>query len=534
MKKIIVVGAGAAGNFVSSAIKRNRPDLDVTLIYDPKTPVVGVGEALQFNASRFMSKVLGFKRDIDWIKQSRSIFRVGTKFQGWDNTDTVFYSNHTSIPSMDVLNDFKSNGINGLKPLNQYTTPGQDSMLDVWLYLKQSGYIDKLEYRTPKDLYAGHSSQSYWYSRNNRLPYNLHTGEWTHPRGMFGYCINAIRVGTAIQELIGKPAGVKELPIAIKDVVLKANGDIDYLLLDDDSHAVADLYFDCTGFAKVLCKKLPFKFKHLDDSFNDRCIVGPHRFVSDTERTSNAHIQAMDQGWHFSVPMDVRSGEGYVFNSRHTTNVESLTDEYYSKTGKRDVDFRLISWEPGYQEKAFVNNCISIGLSHGLIDAYDANAFSTALGKIEFVVDQLLDDTNLDLAWKDKFNEYADMRMEDTLLRIRFAFHLCKKETPYWENMRAVGRSLNSQDKLYELINGTSRKNIQDEKNNKFLWPRGVWISQATYYDLPVKSMIKELDVDTQMLAIDYFNQLGKKFQGASLTGIPSMDFYKMLYPLDK
>jgi hypothetical protein len=316
--------------------------------------------------------------------------------------------------------------------------------------------------------------------------------------------------------------------------VLKENGDIDYLLLDDDSHATADLYFDCTGFARVLCKKLPYKFKHLDDSFNDRCIVGPHKYTDDNERTSNAYIRAMDQGWHFSVAMDVRSGEGYVFNSRHTTNVESLKDEYYQKTGKTDVDFRLISWEPGYQEKAFVNNCITIGLSHGLVDAYDANAFSTALGKIEFVVDNLKTDTNLDCTWKEDFNEYVNMRMADTLLRIRFAFHLCKKDTPYWENMREVGRQQNSIQMLHDLINNTSRRDVVDARNKKYLWSRSVWVSQATYYDIPTEGLLTELDSDTESLAIEYFNQLGKKYREQSLTGIASKDFYKMLYPLDK
>ena len=44
--KIAIVGAGAAGYFAAAALKRNCANVDVTVIYDPDTPYIGVGESL--------------------------------------------------------------------------------------------------------------------------------------------------------------------------------------------------------------------------------------------------------------------------------------------------------------------------------------------------------------------------------------------------------------------------------------------------------------------------------------------------------
>ena len=92
--KVVIVGAGAAGYFAAAAIKRNCPGTDVTIVHDPNTPYIGVGESIAFNCRDVMRKLFGIddESSYDWMKKSNSSYKYGVAFFGFDGTETPMVS----------------------------------------------------------------------------------------------------------------------------------------------------------------------------------------------------------------------------------------------------------------------------------------------------------------------------------------------------------------------------------------------------------------------------------------------------------
>jgi hypothetical protein len=520
-KHIVVVGAGAAGYFTAAAIKRNLPEINVTVVYDPNTPTINVGEALNWSATHFMKDILGLV-DAQWVSQSRSAFKLGTHHHEWDGTEIPFFASNTWNVAPGILKYYRPGNIELLveKSARLPMTKQDYTMLDVYRHLHTKGLLDQP--------YAAYSSKSYWFAKTKQMPID-NNGDWLIDDTSYSYHINAALVGPIVHNLVGKPNGVKEIAVKIQQVVLNEQGNIDHLILNNDQKVYADLFIDCSGFARVLAKQLPFKFEHLDEYSNNSGIVGPHKYKDYSEHKNHAYLRAMDQGWHFSVSMDHRSGEGYIYNSRITQNIDQLIDEYYTKTGKRDVNFRSIKWEPGYQKDAFVKNCITIGLSHGLSDAYDANAFSATMLHIEKVVNALKQDIDFTFNWRDGYNHSVSVRNNDIILRIQIAFYLAKRnDTDYWKEMTIAAKKNRTYERLLNEINNQNR-NIKT-KNPDFAYTQGVYQWVCYYYQMPFNKLI-DIDTETEKKALLYFNELKKYHQDLAKMGTPVAEVYKSMYP---
>ena len=82
IKKIAVIGAGTSGWLVASAIKKNCPEIDVTLVYDSRIPTVGVGETLAFSTPQFFKEILGLQ-DEQWMNKIQATYKTGLSLPGW-------------------------------------------------------------------------------------------------------------------------------------------------------------------------------------------------------------------------------------------------------------------------------------------------------------------------------------------------------------------------------------------------------------------------------------------------------------------
>ena len=415
--KVAIIGAGAAGIFTAAAIKKNIPNVEVEIVFDPKLKHIGVGESLGFSARSFFREVLGLTNEKDWLDQSQSTRKFGIRFLGWDNTSTPSFWGPGASQSLG------------------FTGPNStESLEEIWLDLYKRGLrtADDFQYDFPFARFCTNNMSL------DRIKYTYH--------------INAEYIKDIVHSKVGLPSGVKERPVPVREVVVNDTG-VDHLILEDGTTVHADLFIDSTGFGKLIVKKLPFEFEPADESFNDTAIVGPYRYQDDNERNRvfTDHV-CMDWGWRFSVPLTERTGEGYISNSRIFSNHDQLISEWEKSAGKKGVIGRVLKWEPGYLKDVFVKNCIVIGLGHGMIEPYDANVFTTSLKVIRELVDLLKADTEYNLNWKAEFNTRTTSYVNDVKLRISTAMHLSPRKGEYWDIMREVGRKNNTLEKLTETI----------------------------------------------------------------------------------
>jgi hypothetical protein len=328
--------------------------------------------------------------------------------------------------------------------------------------------------------------------------------------------------------MVGRPAGVKEVPVAIKATHIR-EGRIQSLELVDGQLIEGDLFVDCSGFAKVLVDQLPFEFEPAGDHYNDTSYVGPYQYVSPSEVSNVTTMAAMDWGWRFSVPMVNRSGEGYQFSSKFVNDPDRLVDEYVEKTGKPGNILRKISWTPGMYKNAFVGNTIALGLSAGFVDVFDANNFSSVMMFIKRMVEHLQKDPQLTLDWQRDYNWYVNEINKDIMFRIDIAFQLApKNKTEYWQALKAVAVEKHTQEKYYEAMWSSRKRNNLGFQNNAYT--QHIFLNTDLYYKMPLNIPEFDIDTTTMELAKSYFEYVNTKNRIQSSMVEPIEKYYERLH----
>lgn len=506
--KVVIVGAGAAGYFAAAAIRKNLPHIDVTVVYDPNVPTIGVGESISWFCPGFMNKYLGLTDELKWMQEAQSTYKNAIEFVGFDGTQN---SKFFAAPNNFIFDDIVSSG--------------ENTHYDLWMHLRARGMVsgDPQEYFGPL----------YWLVLDNKVQLDS-SRQHVVSNNPYSYHLNADLAGGVIHKLVGIPNGVKEIPMRVRQVVLDDRGSIDYLELEDLQKVKADLFIDASGFTKLLVNELPFEFEPCDEYFNNSAIVGRHFYSDHSEYKSRTLSQAMDWGWHFSVPVAGKSGEGYVFNSRWTPDIDRLAQELHDATGKTDVKFRHITWEPGYYKTSFVNNCIALGISQGFSEPFDANGFSMTLRHIARMVDNMKTHS-LPEQWKGDYNQFTRALCDDIIFRVQTAFHLAlKNNTPYWQELKVAAAKFHTKEKLLDAIFDQNRKTLPTPtSNHSYGFGQHLFVHQALYsqVDLPVERCLLNIDSATEQNALEFMQQLSAQNKAYANRASSAKDFYKSIYP---
>jgi tryptophan halogenase len=526
--KIAIVGGGAAGFFTAAAIARNCKNTDITVIHDPKIPFVGVGESLGWFGPLFFNQYLGLNDDAVWLKPSGSTYKYSVALQNWHQEDNKpYFMTFPFNPSYKIL--YRSIW-DSAKDKAYIDHDGEYNLYSMLLHLRAKNLIDK-------DNFQQYSNEFFWFCKYNTSAISTE-GKWASQLYWgHSYHINSTHIRHIVHKLVGEPNGVKVLEQRIKKVQLAENGDIDTLLLDSDEEFKADLYIDCSGFQRLLAKNLPFEFEHCDRFFNNSALVGQHKFKSNDEYHANTLTCAMNYGWRFSIPCDGRSGEGYQYNSRIFDNEEKLVEEYYKKTSNTDVEFRKIKWEPGYHKKAFVKNCITVGLSNGFSDVFDANNFTAAIRHMSKIVDYLKNDNKFSFGWRDEYNEMVRSGSKQIILRIQSAFHLARRnDTEYWRQMKIAARELDTENRLIEAALSQDHRMypgaVCKTGDPYRLYTNHIFINQALYNQtpLPVERCLLPIDEYTEKLALEFFYYFKNTYELKARHSQPWAKFYESNY----
>jgi hypothetical protein len=403
IKKIVIVGGGTAGWMTASYLKKALHGVQITLIEAPAIPKIGVGEATVPNLQPVFFDFLGIPED-EWMRGCNAAFKGAVKFINWKTDPATgktdhFYHPFGIVPNCDDI------------PLTHY-----------WALKRKSGYELPVDYScfiepTLLDV--------------KRAPRTLDGTRVTR----YAWHFDAHQVADYLKSLSIK-WGVKHVLDHIEGTTLKPDGHLDSVITKSGSAYHADLFVDCSGFRGLLINKAmgePF----LDMGDHLLCDSAVATAVQNDDEHNGVEPYtsaiAMRAGWTWKIPMLTRFGTGYVYSSKFTSQDEATEDFLRLWNLNGNAKLNHIRFRVGRNRRAWVRNCVSIGLSSCFLEPLE----STGIYFIYAAIYQLVrhfPDKSFDPGLIEGFNREIAGMFDDSRDFIQ-AHYLAtpRQDTPFWK-----------------------------------------------------------------------------------------------------
>jgi tryptophan halogenase len=162
-------------------------------------------------------------------------------------------------------------------------------------------------------------------------------------------------------------------------------------------------------------------------------------------------VIAMDSGWRWRIPLQHRTGNGYVYSSAFISDDEAREALISAVEGEPLAEPRVLKFEAGRRRRSWVRNCIAVGLSSGFLEPLESTSIYLIQAAITLLV-ELFPEKHISPLDRDEFNRLIDLeydRIRDFLI---LHYHLNQRdEMPFWDYLRtmAVPDSLHEKMELF-------------------------------------------------------------------------------------
>lgn len=506
-RKIVIIGGGTAGWMTAGYLAKHYGGENITLIESTTISKIGVGESVTPHVASFFDEI-GIPIH-HWMRYTGAVYKFANKFTGWKvgQDESEYFSFNYTVPAENFYQD-----ITAAKTKEDFSNDVQQERSTD--YLLESCSTKKYK------RFDQYFNPQFHYMEKNVAPFQ---GEKLLLNGPFSFAqhINAELAGNYIRDHIAKPAGVNHILATIKDVT--HNGDtVSNLILDNADIVEGDLFIDCSGFHKVLVKKLGWKEKIYQSHKIDSAWVCQTDYTDfKKEMVNYTQSIAEPYGWRFKIGLYHRMGNGYCFSSQHIDKDSAL--EYFLKhLGPQRTKPRLITWTPSRLEKFGSGNVAAIGLSCGFVEPLEANALYTIITSIRRL-NAVLRNNTLDFS---VYNEKMAYTIDDIADFILTHYTLSsRKDTEFWKDMSAVGLEHDHQNLLWQKYN-EPKNSMQGAITGYTMFPDYMWAQLAASWDVKNTSE-RKLNVATKQLAEMHFTHNEKKHDIISDNMINSYQWLK-------
>jgi len=412
VKKLLIVGGGSAGwmaaAYLDAALNRGgRRTVDISLVESPDVPRIGVGEATVPSINHILA-VIGID-EIEFLKRVDGTFKQAIKYVNWlDGQSDAYYH-----------------------PFNRFQSSPVDRTGRKWLMSDRS---------IP---FAATVSAQPVICEHNLAP--RMAGQWDFgPPLIYAYHMNALKFADYLCEL-ATARGVQHYLDHVVAVDMAENGDIAAVMTKGGKRLEADLFVDCTGFTSLLMEKeldvgwVDCSQWLLCDRATTMHVPYDHHYPGYVRPYTTA--TALSAGWVWEIPLQDKRSLGYVHSSAFLSD-EDAEREVRAFEGQHaeSLDSRIVHFKVGHREKAWVRNCVAIGLSGGFIEPLESTGlYLSDLASLMLAEHFPYHDDTTPLALR--FNRIMANRFYEILDFINMHYCLTRRtDTDFWREVRRPER----------------------------------------------------------------------------------------------
>ncbi|BCD96315.1 tryptophan halogenase family protein [Marinagarivorans cellulosilyticus] len=381
IENVVIAGGGTAGWMTAVALSKTfQPrKFSITLVESDQIGTIGVGEATIPEVLKF-NKAIGLNED-EFIKRTNGSFKLGIEFCNWGKQGDSY-----------------------IHPFGKYgTTVGPVPFYHYWNRARKDGYPHSLS----------EFALSVKASQQNKFTRPVDIKNSPLSEIAYAFHFDAGLYAKYLREL-AEGYGVTRTEGTINNVTQNDNGFIKEVHLENGKVISGDLFIDCTGFrGRLIEQTLNTGYDNWSHYLPcNAAVTTPSEKLTPLPPYTRA--TALDAGWQWRIPLQHRTGNGYVFCDKYITP-EAAQDTMVKNLNSQPLaEPKLIRFNTGRRRKCWNKNCIAIGLSSGFLEPLESTSIHLIHEAIANLI-LLFPDKDCNKPTVDKFNA----RLEASYVNIR-------------------------------------------------------------------------------------------------------------------
>ena len=216
------------------------------------------------------------------------------------------------------------------------------------------------------------------------------------------------------------------------------SGLVKAVTLKDGGKIEGDLFVDCSGFRGLLIEgAMKAGFEDWTAYLPcDRAWAVPCEHSGDQRPVTRATARAA--GWQWRIPLQNRTGNGYVYSSAHVSDDEAATTLLANLEGAALADPRQLRFRAGHRRAAWVKNVVALGLAGGFLEPLESTGIHLVQSGIARLM-SLFPSTRFDETEIARFNAQTIQEYED--IRNFLVLHYLGSErtdSAFWQDCRGL------------------------------------------------------------------------------------------------
>jgi tryptophan 7-halogenase len=405
VRNIVIVGGGTAGWMTAAALAHavDSRQCSVHLVESDDIGTIGVGEATIPTIHWFNQIVRLDERE--FMRETRATYKLGIEFVGWSASRTSY-----------------------LHPFGRYGFPSDGiSFQHRWLKARLAGLEDDFEAYSLNTVAA----------RAGRFQFPSNDPQSLLATMGYAYHFDASLYARYLRSR-AEAAGVRRHEGTVTRIDRHAESGFITAIHTHRSETLAgDLFIDCSGMRGLLIEGA------LETGFEDwshwlpcdRAVTVPCAKLA--APTPYTRATARGAGWQWRIPLQHRTGNGYVYASAFLEDGAAADTLLANLDGPALAAPRLIKFRTGRRRLAWNKNVVAIGLSSGFLEPLE----STSIHMIQSGIAKLLSlfpTRDCDPLTAEQYNRVVRAETEGIRDFLVLHYHSTPRAEPLWAHCRAM------------------------------------------------------------------------------------------------